>query len=120
MVTPLQYMSWQTDGRKTACQESLCTATLATCNNISGQQCGNAASHLCFMFANPHSELALLMFRRLGVHQNFGVTHAKIPDSRNTQKNSKAEANIFSSACTVFTDVSNAQNDTNYTVSWGV
>jgi len=41
------------------------------------------------MFANPHSELALLMFGRLRVHQNFGVTHAKIPDSGNTQKTVK-------------------------------
>ena len=38
-----------------------------------------AWSHLCLMFSNTHCEFALLMFGRLGIHLNFGVTHAEIP-----------------------------------------
>ena len=41
-------------------------------------------SHLCLVLSNAHCKLTPLMFGRLGLHLNFGVAHAKIPDSRTT------------------------------------
>jgi len=44
----------------------------------------NTEPHLSLVFSDAHCELALLMLGRLGIHLDFCVAHAKIPDTANT------------------------------------